>query len=42
MSKRESKKSLKIMIYVLFKQYHTVLKYDKLFGVVLKAKQEPH
>jgi hypothetical protein len=30
------------MIYVYFKQYNTILKYDKSFGIVEKAKQEPH
>jgi hypothetical protein len=41
-SKRESKKNLKFMIYVCFKQYSTILKYDKSFGVVWKDKQESH
>jgi hypothetical protein len=42
MSKRENKKNLKNMMYICFKQYNVILKYDKLFGVMQKAKQEAH
>jgi hypothetical protein len=30
------------MIYVCFKQYNTILKYDKSFEVARKTKQETH
>jgi hypothetical protein len=38
----KEEKSLRIVICVPFKQYYMILYYDKPFGLMSEAKQEPH